>query len=62
MQGKLIFLADTLLTLDHFSIAAFFILYSFADTINFSWVPHCIVGCFSVVAQAIVNLMVNHRK
>lgn len=56
------FMADTFLTLDQIAIALFFIVYSFADTVNYSWIPHAIVGVISIIVQGIVNLVVDLRQ
>ena len=62
MKGNFLFMADTFLTLDQIAIALFFIVYSFADTVNYSWIPHAIVGVISIIVQGIVNIVVDLRQ
>lgn len=40
----------------------FFIVYSFADTVNYSWIPHAIVGTISVIFQGFINILVDLRQ
>jgi hypothetical protein len=43
-------------------MAVFFIVYSFADTIGFSLLPHSIVGFISIITQATINLIVHNKQ